>query len=364
MNRKSYQLSCLIPASLGLLGACNSGDINFPDPDWPFDPSGSAGVIQFTDASYSVTEGETINIRVSRSGGSSGWVAVDYACADGSAEAGSDFTAVSGRLTWPNGLSGNRTITIPITDDNVVEAAESFAVNLSNVSRASLGAKSSATVNIVDNDVAAVNVSGSISAADSVTIDGIRYNADATIVSVNGNPATASDLKLGQFVDLEGEVNFSDATGTANEISYVALVIGPVESADASGHRLTVLGQTVLSNEDTAFAASVDPDTFAGLGVGATVQISGFRNADDDIVATRIEPDSTSVGAQLIGTVAALDLANMRLSINGLGVDYGNATLIELPMGMPELGQLVMVRGLISNGVLVVEEMTGAEEEG
>ncbi len=363
MNRKSYQLSCLIPASLTLLGACNSGDMNFPDSGWRIDPSGPAGVIQFRDVSYDTTEGRVANLRVSRSGGSSGWVSVDYACVDGSAEAGSDFTAVSGSLTWPNGLSGNKTISIPITDDSVAEGLESFAVKLSNASWASLGAKSSATVNITDNDAAAVNVSGSISSVDSVTIDGIRYNADATIVSVNGYPATVSDLKLGQFVGLEGEVNFSDATGTANEISYFASVIGPVESVNASNHRLTVLGQTVLINEKTAFAPSSDPNLLGALDVGATVQVSGFHNADGHIVATRIEHDLTSSGVQLIGTVAALDSANKQFRIDDLTVDYGKARLIDLPMGMPEIGQLVMLRGSLSDGILIVEAIVSAGKE-
>ncbi len=356
-------MTCLVPVSLSLLSACNSGDVNFPDPDWPIDASGPAGVIQFRDVSYDIAEGKVANLRVSRSGGSSGWVSVDYACVDGSAEAGSDFTAVSGSFTWPNGLSGNKTISIPIRDDSVAEGLESFAVKLSNVSRASLGAKSSATVNITDNDAAAVNVSGSISSVDSVTIDGIRYNADATIVSVNGYPATVSDLKLGHFVGLEGDVNFSDATGTANEISYFASVIGPVESVNASNHRLTVLGQTVLINEETAFTPSSDPNMLEALDVGATIQVSGFHNDDGHIVATRIEHDLTSAGVQLIGTVAALDSTNKQFRINGLGVDYGKARLIELPMGMPEMGQLVMLRGSLSDGILVVEAIASAEEE-
>lgn len=363
MYRKPFQSSCLTAASLGLLVACNSGDVNFPDADWPDNSSGPAGVIAFADVSYSATEGEVVNIRVSRSDGSSGWASVDYACADGSAAAGSDFTAVSGRLTWISGQQGNRTISIPITDDDEAEAAESFSVSLSNVSTARLGAISTTTVNITDNDPVAVSISGPITAIDSVTIDGISYDAGAAIVSVNGYPATASDLKLGQFVELEGEVNFSNATGTAQEVSHSASIIGPIEGINAENRQLTVLGQTVLIDEDTAFAGSIDPDTLAGLATGATAQISGYRDAENHIVATRVEPDSTSSGVQLVGTVADLDLANMRFSISGLDVDYGNATLVDLPLGMPETGRLVIVRGSLSNGVLTVEELASGDRE-
>ena len=41
---------------------------------------------------------------------------------------------------------------IAITDDATAEPAESFTVTLSNVSVATLGANSSATVNIIDDD--------------------------------------------------------------------------------------------------------------------------------------------------------------------------------------------------------------------
>jgi hypothetical protein len=111
--------------------------------------SNSPGTIQFLESSYDVTEGAVVNIRVARSGGSSGAASVDFATLDGTALGGSDYTATTGTLTWGDGLSGNKTISIPITDDDMVEPSESFTVTLSNVSGATLGAVSSATVNII-----------------------------------------------------------------------------------------------------------------------------------------------------------------------------------------------------------------------
>jgi hypothetical protein len=60
---------------------------------------------------------------------------------------------------------------------------------------------------------------------------------------------------------------------------------------------------------------------------------------------------------QLIGTVAGLDLTNMLFSINRLTVDYRNARLIGLPMDMPDNGLLVIVRGALTNGILVADEI-------
>ncbi len=323
--------------------------------------SNAPGTIQLAETSFDARERSVINIRVARSGGSSGVASVDFATADGTAVGGSDYTAANGTLTWPDGVSGNQTISILITDDNSAEFSESFTVTLSNVSGATLGANSSATVDIIDNDVAVLSAFGSITALNSATVNGIRYETNATNVRINGLPANVSDLKLGQVVALDGEVNFSNALGRADEIRYSASIIGPVENIDATAKRLIVMGQTVLTNADTVFDPSIDPDTFAGLALGTTTQISGFLNAAGDIVTTRIEPDTTSTGVQLIGTVAGLDLVNMLFSINRLTVDYSNATLIDLPMGMPANGLLVIVRGALTNGILVADEIANID---
>jgi hypothetical protein len=318
---------------------------------------GTPGTLQISGTTFDAIEGTVANIRVSRSGGSSGAVSVDYATIDGTAEGGTDFTAANATLTWADGVSGNQTISIPITDDTTAESLESFTVMLSNVSGATLGANTSATVNIVDNDAATLAAFGPITELSSATINGIRYDTSATSVLVNGFSGSVSDLQLGQVVALVGEANFSDATGRADLIFHSAMVIGPVENIDATQQQLIVMGQTVLTSTDTVFGAGIDPDTYAGLAVGATTQISGFRNANGDVVARRIELDSTSTGVQLIGEVAGLDLANLLFSVGRLTVDYGNAMVIDLPGGMPTDGLQVIVRGSLTDGILVVDDM-------
>ena len=118
------------------------------DDDPPVDPD-LPGTLQLAATSFDAGEGTTVNVIVTRSGGSAGVATVDYATADGTAEAGSDYTGASGTLTWADGVSGNMTISIPITDDGVDEPPEAFTVTLSNASGATLGANSSATVNIL-----------------------------------------------------------------------------------------------------------------------------------------------------------------------------------------------------------------------
>lgn len=203
----------------------------------------------------------------------------------------------------------------------------------------------------------ALSAVGVITALDSATVNGVRYETDATTVMVNGSDAIVADLKVGQIVALEGEINFGGDTGTANFIGYNATVIGPVENIDAELSQLVVMGQTVRTDANTVFDPSIDPDTFAGLTVDSTAQISGFLNAAGEVIATLVEPDTTTTDVQLIGSVAGLDLANMLFTLNRLTVDYGDATLIDLPGGEPANGMFVAVRGALVSGILEVDEI-------
>jgi hypothetical protein len=58
-------------------------------------------------------------------------VSVDYATADVTATAGSDYTARSGTLNFQPGGALTRTISVPVTGDTVGEDDETFTVTLS-----------------------------------------------------------------------------------------------------------------------------------------------------------------------------------------------------------------------------------------
>src|SRR5206468_2600898 len=60
-------------------------------------------------------------------------VTVDYGTANGTAQAGSDYTAGNGTLTFAAGEAGTQTISVAVTGDQLVELDETFLVNLTNV---------------------------------------------------------------------------------------------------------------------------------------------------------------------------------------------------------------------------------------
>ncbi len=101
-----------------------------------------------------VTEGNTGSVNavftVSLSGTSSQTVTVQYATANGTATAGSDYTATSGTLTFTPGQL-TQTVSVPVLGDTVLEPTETFAVNLSNPTNATIG-DGQGVGTIIDND--------------------------------------------------------------------------------------------------------------------------------------------------------------------------------------------------------------------
>ena len=153
----------------------------------------TAGTIQLGSTTYDVTEGAVINILVTRSGGSSGVASVDYATLDGTAVAGTDYPATSGTLTFADGISGNQTISIPITDDTTAEVAETFTVTLSNVSGANLGVNSSATVNIVNASAGLPITDGNAQEITVAVLEAVTSTVEAIdILDIIGLPVVAS----------------------------------------------------------------------------------------------------------------------------------------------------------------------------
>jgi len=163
---------------------------------------------------------------------------------------------------------------------------------------------------------------GPITAFGSIFVDGVEYSLDNASISVNGQPATASQLEVGQIVTVQGVRAPNASTGAAASVSFAADVIGPVSQLDVGGHTLTVLGQTVRIDGATLLGAGIQGGTFAGLQPGAMVQVSAFEDATGDLHASRIDLLAGSAPLQVKGTVEALDPSAHTFKLNELTVDY------------------------------------------
>jgi hypothetical protein len=119
--------------------------------------SQSAGRLGFVAPTTSAPEnGGTATVRVRRNDGLAGAVSIQYATSDGTATAGTDYTAASGTLSWANGDMSDRTFTITLANDTQVEPDETLIVTLSNLTGgATIDGSSTLTVTIMNDDSAA-----------------------------------------------------------------------------------------------------------------------------------------------------------------------------------------------------------------
>ena len=118
------------------------------------DIAGTAGSLQLSSNSYTTTEQSgAVGLSVSRTGGSTGPVTLNYASADYSAIAGIDYAATSGTLTWASGDTSTKTISTAVNDVHVYSGTRTFYVALSNpTGGAVLGVNQAASIAISEND--------------------------------------------------------------------------------------------------------------------------------------------------------------------------------------------------------------------
>ncbi len=87
--------------------------------------------LSVADARANEGAGAAVAFEVSLSRAAAGAVTVDYATADGTAEAGADYTAASGTLTFAAGET-MKTVSVALLDDALDEGEETFSLTLSN----------------------------------------------------------------------------------------------------------------------------------------------------------------------------------------------------------------------------------------
>ncbi|MBW4469871.1 MAG: putative Ig domain-containing protein [Stenomitos rutilans HA7619-LM2] len=150
-----------------------------------------------------LTEGNTgrsnATFTVSLSAASTQPVRVNYATANGTATAGMDYTAHSGSLTFNPGQL-TQTITIPVTGDTSVEANETFVVNLSSPTNATI--RDTQGVATIRNDDGLANVAPVVnSAIPNQAVDEFstfRYTVPAnTFTDANGDSLTLNATLTG-----------------------------------------------------------------------------------------------------------------------------------------------------------------------
>jgi len=220
---------------------------------------------------------------VSLSQATSQTVTVRYATAGGTATPGSDFTAVSGTLTFTPGQTV-QTVAVPIVRDLVAEATETFTVGLTSPAGATL-ARTSAIGTILDDDTVTPPPT------PSVTIN----NAAQT----EGNSGTATlrfTVTLSAAASSPVTVIYATANGTATAGSDYTAKSGTVTFAPGQTAQtidVTILGDTIVEPNETFLVRL----TSASGATIATSQAIGTIVNDD--ISQPTLPTLTIAGASI-----------------------------------------------------------------
>ncbi|HUP42316.1 MAG TPA: Calx-beta domain-containing protein, partial [Thermoanaerobaculia bacterium] len=125
-------------------------------------------------------------------------ITVDWETADGTATAGSDYTASSGTVAIPPGLTA-AALSVPVADDLVDERDETFFVRLTGAANA-ISAGAEATVTILDDDEARISID------DAPVVEGDPGGAV---------PELLFRVRLATEADQEITVRYATVAGTA-----------------------------------------------------------------------------------------------------------------------------------------------------
>ena len=198
-----------------------------------------------------VVEGGTAEFVVRLSEVSSLAVTVDFETVDGTAEAGSDYTAASGRLTFAAGET-TRTILVATLDDTVPEAEEGFTVVLSNPSGAGLG-DDTGEGTITDNELPELSIGNALVEEGETAQFEVRLSpAGAQTVTVAYAKADDTAVAGAEYTSESGTL-----TLTAGQTVQTISVPTADDSEQESEERFTV----TLSNPS---GAGLNDDTGKG----------------------------------------------------------------------------------------------------
>lgn len=270
-----------------VLGATPSQTITIQDDDLP--PSVSVSDCTLTEGNVGQTY---CTFTASLSAASGRTVTVNFATANQTAMAGQDYVANSGTLTFPEG-STSQTFAVAVIGDAMDEPNETYLVNLSSPSNATLG-DAQGVGTIWDDDLPPT-----ISISDCTITEGNAGQANC-VFSVSLSAASGYTVAVNFATADETATNGVDYYGGSGTLTF------PVGSTSQS-LPVAVLGDTLDEPNETytvTLSAPVNATMADGKGLGTITDDDASPSISiNDCTAT--EADSTSVPCTLTATLSA-----------------------------------------------------------
>lgn len=218
--------------------------------------------VKFSNTAYGVGEtAGSATIAVSLSSLSSLPVTVNYATSNGTATAGSDYTAATGTLTFNPGES-NKTFTVAIAADPLDEDNEVIDLSLSAPTGATLGTPASATLTITDDDPAPTvqfeKPAFSVSEGSGTTLITVTLSAPSgKLVTVSYASSDGSATEGDDYAAASGVLTFAPGA-TRQSIELSILEDALIEGNETIDLTLSSPNSAALGDQQSATLTIVD----------------------------------------------------------------------------------------------------------
>lgn len=298
---ETFTVSLSAPTASGTLGTPSSSTITITDND-------EAPSLSINDVS--VTEGDvgqkTLSFTVTLSAASAKAVMVTATTADGTATAGSDYTANTQMLMFAAGET-SKSFDVVVNSDTRNEPDETFTVTLSNPSNATLGDASGTGTLRNDDAIPALAV------------------ADATVTEGNSGSSNASfTVTLSAASGQTVTVAFATSNGTATAGSDYTATNGTLSFAAGETSKtipVAVLGDTVNEPNET-FTLTLSAATNATIADNSAV---GTISNDDAVPSLTIADTSIAEGSNAASTLMRFTVTLSAASSSTVTVGYATA---------------------------------------
>ncbi|MBD2144597.1 S8 family serine peptidase [Sphaerospermopsis sp. FACHB-1194] len=288
------------------VGTSASATVNIADNDLPS--------INLS-ANQTVVEGNTspqnVTYTVTLSSASTETVTVQYATVGNTAIAGSDYTTTSGTLTFAPGVT-SQVINIPILNDDLNEADETFTLTLSSPTNANLGTTTTVTTTITDTLTADVTTTLP-AGVENLTLTGtaaINGTGNAGNNVLTGNSANNS-LTGGAGNDtLNGGAGIDALIGGLGDDAYIVDSNTDIITENANEGTDTIQSSVTFS---ISAITNIENLTLTG-----TAAINGTGNAGNNVLTGNSANNTLNAGA---GNDTLDGGAGIDALIGGLGND-------------------------------------------
>lgn len=185
------------------------------------------GTIGFSGASFPVDQSRgSVSITAVRMTARKGAMSVTYSTVNGSAIAGTNYTAATGTLKWADGDGSSKTFTVPLNSSHVFTGTKTFVIKLVAGANTILGSHTTATVYVTGGGTRFVSFEDNLPAAGSQGADaipsggGLEDTSHPTHVIGNGTSSSCTSAAVVAAVKAGGVITFD--CGSAPVIIHMA----------------------------------------------------------------------------------------------------------------------------------------------